>query len=104
MSHAVHTAPSPHTADEAGPTPSLDGARPDARCAVHGHPGRQRRERRATKYRRGPECRSSDFQWTVSAYVFLSGGLLLFGGRLSDLFDRRRIFLTGLIVFTGARW
>lgn len=45
---------------------------------------------------------STDFQWTVSAYVLLSGGLLLFGGRLADLFDRRRMFLTGLGVFTAA--
>ena len=32
---------------------------------------------------------STDYQWTVSAYVLLSGGLLLFGGRLADLLDRR---------------
>ena len=38
---------------------------------------------------------SGDYQWVVSAYVLLSGGLLLFGGRLSDLFDRRTMFLTG---------
>ncbi|HET7668662.1 MAG TPA: MFS transporter, partial [Mycobacterium sp.] len=35
-------------------------------------------------------------------YVLLSGGLLLFGGRLADLFDRRRMFLTGLALFTIA--
>ena len=45
---------------------------------------------------------SGDYQWVVSAYVLLSGGLLLFGGRLADLFDRRTIFLTGLTVFTTA--
>jgi len=45
---------------------------------------------------------SGDYQWVVSAYVLLSGGLLLFGGRLSDLFDRRTMFLTGLSVFTTA--
>ena len=45
---------------------------------------------------------SSDYQWTVSAYVLLSGGLLLLGGRMADLFDRRRMFLTGLTLFTGA--
>ena len=45
---------------------------------------------------------SGDYQWVVCAYVLLSGGLLLFGGRLSDLFDRRRMFLTGLAVFTTA--
>ena len=42
----------------------------------------------------------SDYQWAISAYVLFSGGLLLFGGRLADLFDRRRVFLTGLGLFT----
>jgi len=45
---------------------------------------------------------SGDYQWVVSAYVLLSGGLLLFGGRLADLFDRRTMFLTGLGLFTVA--
>jgi EmrB/QacA subfamily drug resistance transporter len=45
---------------------------------------------------------STDYQWTVSAYVLLSGGLLLFGGRLADLLDRRTTFLTGLGLFTVA--
>ena len=33
---------------------------------------------------------AADYQWTVSAYVLLSGGLLLLGGRIADLFNRRR--------------
>ncbi|HKO32406.1 MAG TPA: MFS transporter [Candidatus Limnocylindria bacterium] len=45
---------------------------------------------------------TTDYQWTVSAYVLLSGGLLLFGGRLADLLDRRAMFLTGLGLFTVA--
>ena len=44
---------------------------------------------------------SADYQWAVSAYVLLSGGLLLLGGRMADLFDRRRMFLTGLTLFTA---
>jgi EmrB/QacA subfamily drug resistance transporter len=43
-----------------------------------------------------------DLQWVVSAYVLMTGGLLLLGGRMADLIGRRRIFLTGLVVFTGA--
>lgn len=43
---------------------------------------------------------AGDYQWAVSAYVLLSGGFLLLGGRLADLFDRRTMFLTGLAVFT----
>jgi EmrB/QacA subfamily drug resistance transporter len=45
---------------------------------------------------------SGDYQWVVSAYVLLSGGLLMLGGRLADLFGRRRMFLTGLGLFTAA--
>ena len=43
---------------------------------------------------------SADYQWAVSAYVLLSGGFLLLGGRMADLFNRRRMFLTGLAVIT----
>uniref|UniRef100_UPI00110D11D2 MFS transporter n=1 Tax=Modestobacter excelsi TaxID=2213161 RepID=UPI00110D11D2 len=45
---------------------------------------------------------AADYQWTVSAYVLLSGGLLLFGGRIADLLDRRRAFLVGIGLFTTA--
>ena len=51
---------------------------------------------------RGLQMTASDYQWVVSAYVLLSGGLLLLGGRIADLFDRRRAFLTGIVVFTAA--
>jgi EmrB/QacA subfamily drug resistance transporter len=40
--------------------------------------------------------------WTVNAYLIAFGGLLLLAGRLGDLIGHRRIFLTGLAVFTGA--
>jgi EmrB/QacA subfamily drug resistance transporter len=43
-----------------------------------------------------------DLQWVVSAYVLMTGGLLLLGGRMADLIGRRRVFLTGLVIFTGA--
>lgn len=38
-------------------------------------------------------------QWVVSAYALGFGGLLLLGGRLSDLYGRRRLFVVGLGVF-----
>jgi EmrB/QacA subfamily drug resistance transporter len=44
----------------------------------------------------------SDLQWVVTAYALCSGGLVLVGGRASDLFGRRRMFLAGLSVFTAA--
>ena len=43
-----------------------------------------------------------DLQWVITAYTLAFGGLLLLGGRAADLFGRRRLFLTGLAVFTGA--
>jgi EmrB/QacA subfamily drug resistance transporter len=45
---------------------------------------------------------TTDLQWVVTAYVLMTGGLLLLGGRVADLLGRRTVFLAGLIVFTGA--
>src|SRR4051812_44111170 len=45
---------------------------------------------------------ASDYQWTISAYVLLSGGLLLLGGRVADLLNRRGAFLAGVGLFTAA--
>ncbi len=45
---------------------------------------------------------NSDRQWVVTAYALAFGGLLLLGGRLSDLFGRKRMFLVGLVGFAGA--
>lgn len=44
----------------------------------------------------------SGLQWVVTAYVLVTGGLTLLGGRASDLLGRRTLFLTGLTVFTLA--
>ena len=50
----------------------------------------------------GLHLSTADYQWTISAYVLLSGGLLLLGGRIADLLNRRRAFLTGVGLFTAA--
>ena len=42
----------------------------------------------------------STVSWTITSYSLVFGSLLLFGGRLSDLVGRRRMFLTGLGIFT----
>ncbi|MFF2197517.1 MFS transporter [Streptomyces sp. NPDC058157] len=39
-----------------------------------------------------------ELQWVFNAYVIVFGGLLLLGGRLSDLFGARRVFATGWVV------
>ena len=44
----------------------------------------------------------SQLAWVVTGYLMMSGGGLLFGGRIADLLSRKRVFLTGLLVFTGA--
>src|SRR5215813_6422546 len=41
----------------------------------------------------------SSLQWVVSAYAIFFGGTLLLGGRLGDLFGRRRLFIGGLLLF-----
>jgi len=48
------------------------------------------------------QLRSGDLQWLVTAYLLMSGGGLLLGGRITDLLSRRRVLLTGLTVFTTA--
>jgi EmrB/QacA subfamily drug resistance transporter len=40
--------------------------------------------------------------WVVNAYLLTFGGFLLLGGRLGDLLGRKRLFLIGLVIFTGA--
>jgi EmrB/QacA subfamily drug resistance transporter len=41
-------------------------------------------------------------QWVLSAYALTFGGLLLLGGRAADLLGRRRLFMTGVLLFTAA--
>jgi EmrB/QacA subfamily drug resistance transporter len=41
-------------------------------------------------------------QWVVSGYVLMAGGLLLLGGRLADVFGRKRLFLIGVGIFAVA--
>ena len=44
----------------------------------------------------------SDLQWIFSAYVIVFGGLLLLGGRLSDILGQRTIFVIGFAILTAA--
>src|SRR5689334_16591346 len=44
----------------------------------------------------------SSLQWIINAYTLAFGGFLLLGGRLGDLLGRKRLFLVGLVIFTGA--
>jgi len=40
--------------------------------------------------------------WVVNAYMLTYGGFLLLGGRLGDLYGKRRLFLAGITLFTAA--
>jgi EmrB/QacA subfamily drug resistance transporter len=44
----------------------------------------------------------SGLEWVVNAYALAFGGLLLLGGRAGDLLGRRRMFVTGLLLFSAA--
>jgi EmrB/QacA subfamily drug resistance transporter len=44
----------------------------------------------------------SGLEWVVNAYALALGGLLLLGGRAGDQFGRRRMLVTGLLLFSAA--
>jgi EmrB/QacA subfamily drug resistance transporter len=45
---------------------------------------------------------ATGLQWVVNAYVLTFAGFLLLGGRAADLYGRRRLYLVGITIFTGA--
>jgi EmrB/QacA subfamily drug resistance transporter len=45
---------------------------------------------------------TTGLSWVLNAYTLTFGGLLLLGGRAGDILGRRRMFLTGIAVFTAA--
>ncbi|MEW2115215.1 MFS transporter [Streptomyces sp. NPDC005474] len=45
---------------------------------------------------------TTDLTWVVSAYTLTFGGLLLLGGRAGDILGRRRVFMTGILLFIAA--
>src|SRR5580765_701277 len=44
----------------------------------------------------------ASLQWVISAYAIVFGGFLLLGGRLADLLGRRRLFMTGMVLFSAS--
>ncbi len=48
------------------------------------------------------EFSTTDLTWVVSAYTLTFGGLLLLGGRAGDILGRRRVFMTGILLFIAA--
>jgi EmrB/QacA subfamily drug resistance transporter len=47
------------------------------------------------------ELSRDTLQWIVTAYSLAFGGFLLLGGRAADLLGRRRVFMVGMVLFTG---
>src|SRR5438270_12834863 len=45
---------------------------------------------------------AENIQWVVSGYALTFGGFLMLGGRRADAVGRRRMFVTGLVLFIGA--
>ncbi|WP_344014794.1 MFS transporter [Streptomyces thermospinosisporus] len=45
---------------------------------------------------------TTNLTWVVSAYTLTFGGLLLLGGRAGDILGRRKVFMTGIVLFTVA--
>src|SRR5438874_7285490 len=43
-----------------------------------------------------------NLQWVVNAYTLIFGGFLLLGGRAGDLMGRKRLFMIGVALFSGA--
>jgi MFS family permease len=54
------------------------------------------------KIQEGLGFSASGLTWVVNAYVLAAGGLLILGGRLADVFGRRRLLLTGVVLFAVA--
>ncbi|MGL5816574.1 MAG: MFS transporter [Phycicoccus sp.] len=48
------------------------------------------------------EISDANLTWIVTGYALAFGSLLLLGGRLGDLYGRRRVFMVGLVVFAVA--
>ena len=44
----------------------------------------------------------SSLEWVVNAYFLTFAVLMLTGGKLADMYGRRRLFVTGLVIFTAA--
>ena len=63
------------------------------------HHGRQRR---AARHPALAALELQDLQWVVNAYSLTLAAFLLTAGALADRFGRRRVFATGLVVFTAS--
>src|SRR3984957_5392328 len=51
---------------------------------------------------RGLHFSEQNLLWVLNAYALFFGGFLMLGGRVADKLGRRRVFMTGVVLFTTA--
>src|ERR1700757_5311026 len=51
---------------------------------------------------KGLHASQSELEWVVVGYTLTFATFMLTGGKLADLLGRRRLFIVGLVIFTGA--
>ena len=51
---------------------------------------------------RGLHFSEQNLLWVLNAYALMFGGFLMLGGRVADKLGRRRVFITGVVIFTVA--
>jgi EmrB/QacA subfamily drug resistance transporter len=51
---------------------------------------------------RGLHFSAANLPWVVNAYTLVFGGFLLLGGRAADLIGRKRLFVSGVVLFSAA--
>ena len=70
---------------------------------LYGDPGHQHRQHRPAADRPGfPTCSLVQISWVMLIYLLMNVSLLLTSGRLGDLLAPGKLFLLGLVIFTGA--
>ena len=55
----------------------------------------------ASRHREGFHTDVTTVQWVINGYAMVFGVLIVTGGRLADMFGRRRIFIIGAAIFAG---
>lgn len=68
--------------------------------SLHDHARQHDRERDAALDLRDLDIGVSELAWVVTAYALSFAEFMLTGGKLADMFGRRRIFFLGLALFT----
>ena len=74
-------------------------ARSDVLRAVHDHARQHGGQRRLPSIQKDLGASISGLEWTINGYTLSFAVLLATGGRLGDIFGRRRMFLFGVVIF-----